>query len=739
MTYGLEIPPRINLQCTCTGQILNRNDSTILVQGQVAKVAIALGVTEEWANLITVARFRHEGSLAVYDIEVDENYEVEVPHEMTDDAGTFSMSLKGEGDNRVITSSPVSFNVIETITGKGKTSEPTETILDRFSEASKKAQENANLAKTYADSADSAKSSASSSEAKARTYSETAKSSETIAVENANKSQALLDEAKRLDRFHVNYLTKTESDDSFIHVDDAFEGGRLRGFKIKGKCEQITTTGANLWPQIESFKMDGAVFEPYPDRHGHADRGMVRVSGTSTVANVYAGVRVELESGTYRFKNFGYYVGSSASESSVYLRVRVISVSGSQSTYTAFGSNAESFAVSDGDTVYLDVVRGAAGPIGGGYVKPMLVKGSVLSGWEQYTGGKASPSPEYPQEIDVVSTLKLTAAGRNIIDWDGFPFVAPLGKTSVATVATSLPKMPDYSIAVDASCDGTIGSDSAMGSLKNFYDNYYYQCYSSDGSAFDKKTSFAEPTMNPLSENPKRLLLGTYSLLSGTFTMRAAMLVPDKKEDADKKYGTTAWRVGVREVAQISLPSEHPYLASLPDGTCDEVEVDETGHAVLTARVSRVAIDDFSGFDSNSAFGDIPIKIMYTLLNDARPNDTNALAVRARRSEVNYFKSEYTSLVDSYGNVVMILPPDIESFDVAKAVLGAGSFVYYPSATSTAYDLGYVDMPLQQDRYCNFWVDTGAEETDSICPLEVTYERDVNIVIEDLEKHLSSS
>ena len=732
LTYGLETPPRINLQCTCTGQILNRNDSTILVQGQVAKVAVALGVTEEWGDLVVVARFRHEGSLAIYDIRVDENYEVEIPHEMTDDVGTFSMSLRGEGDNRVITSSPVAFTVIETINGKGKTSEPTETILDRFSEASKKAQESADLAKTYADSANAAKSSASSSEAKAKTYSETAKSSETIAVENANKSQALLDEAKRLDRFHVNYLTKTESDDSFIHVEDAFEGGRLRGFKIKGKCEQITTTGANLWPQIESFKMDGVVFEPCPDRHGHADRGMVRVSGTSTVANVYAGVRVDLEPGTYSFKNFGRFFGNSASTAgAIYLRVRVISASGSQSTHTAFADNSTSFTVSEGDTVYTDVMLGAPGSVEG-VVMPMLVKGSMPPSWEQYTGGKVSPSREYQQEIDVADSISLLSAGRTICE---------LEESSTSTYSI---KKSDNLFKVSATGVSTfvhireknmkpknVSFDSRIGRLNGCSLYLYPRSYTS-GRYAGLSSAYAYAQIGDVYANDYEKIRNHYFGFGEMLHLLTGKIFDDAIMDLSVQAGSVFHQPPehLHETkTAIPLPPEHPYLASLPDGTCDEIAVDETGHAVLTARIFIKKIADLVRDSDNP-------NVFFCYNSITRIERAPVLASRYASNEAGNINAPAYRTVSVNGTVYIA---DGEPFtDDAKAATNNDT-LYLALETPVTYDLGYIDMPFQQDRYCNFWVDTGDKETDPICPLEVVYERDVNIVIEDLEKQLSSS
>ena len=46
----------------------------------------------------------------------------------------------------------------------------------------------------------------------------------------------------------------------------------------------------------------------------------------------------------------------------------------------------------------------------------IIEKGSAFTGYEPYTGGKPSPSPDYPQEIASVVNPVLTVAGRNLLN-----------------------------------------------------------------------------------------------------------------------------------------------------------------------------------------------------------------------------------------------------------------------------------------------------------------------------------
>lgn len=116
------------------GQTLTKLDDTNLVAGQVDKIIVAFGVSEEWGGMTIVARFCRDLEDDIYDVELNNDYEAEVPHEVMDLAGTFQMSLRGEKDNRVITSTIVSYTVQDTILGPSVGSEPYETLLDKMAD-----------------------------------------------------------------------------------------------------------------------------------------------------------------------------------------------------------------------------------------------------------------------------------------------------------------------------------------------------------------------------------------------------------------------------------------------------------------------------------------------------------------------------------------------------------------------------------------------------------------------------
>lgn len=123
----------ISLTCSCKGQVLTREDNTVIVCGQNSKVAIQFSLSEEWLNMTCYARFKPERGSAI-DVSLSSENAVEVPHEVTDNSGTFKVSLRAENsDGRVLTSNAVEYSVASTLSGSGLKSSPaTKTIYQEL-------------------------------------------------------------------------------------------------------------------------------------------------------------------------------------------------------------------------------------------------------------------------------------------------------------------------------------------------------------------------------------------------------------------------------------------------------------------------------------------------------------------------------------------------------------------------------------------------------------------------------
>ena len=188
----------LTLQCVCAGQDLKRTDSTVLVAGQVAKAIIVFGFTStEWADMTIYARFQDGSSGIVYDVLMNDEYEVEIPHEVTDHSGNFNVALRAENsDHRVITSDIETFTVVPTIDGEGLTStEPTETVFQKLAAAADKANTAASNADTSRERIEAAEQTRVEAEAKRITASAEAVKNAETATTRANDAAKRAEDA----------------------------------------------------------------------------------------------------------------------------------------------------------------------------------------------------------------------------------------------------------------------------------------------------------------------------------------------------------------------------------------------------------------------------------------------------------------------------------------------------------------------------------------------------------------
>lgn len=118
------------------------------------------------------------------------------------------------------------------------------------------------------------------------------------------------------------------------------------------------------------------------------------------------------------------------------------------------------------------------------------------------------------------------------------------------------------------------------------------------------------------------------------------------------------------ESVAITLPDEHPYLASLPDGTADQVTIDDYGNVTLSALVGKTTTAATDGITATVG--------------------TDALS--------------------------------------STGTLADGATVYYALALSKNYSLGKIDLPALKKDMSKVWVDSELGRQFMI----MTYKRDIN-------------
>ncbi|WP_418453229.1 hypothetical protein [Candidatus Ventrimonas sp.] len=224
-------------------------------------------------------------------------------------------------------------------------------------------------------------------------------------------------------------------------------GGKLRGLILYGKSTQVTTTGAQLI-DINSFQKDNRVSVKIVNNYSieltstiekdASDSSKVYSNAlidadilvgktitmshdewNSNVPNETAvcGIMYDLNGGTkyYQINTASKIITVTIPLDAKNCRIRLFLVENASETVKA--------------GTYTAIIKGL-----------MICEGTVAKSWEPYTGGKPSPSPDYPQEIQ--SALgNFTVRGKNIYDssiqWGAFGWSGTVRNTQNKVTVTA--------------------------------------------------------------------------------------------------------------------------------------------------------------------------------------------------------------------------------------------------------------------------------------------------------------
>lgn len=215
----------------------------------------------------------------------------------------------------------------------------------------------------------------------------------------AADAKAVGDElAKKADWTELEYLRKRQNilvgseTGSRVCVTDAFEAP-LEGLVLYGKSTQVTTTGAQLLNIPDYAGTSRGVTVTVKE-------GLISLHGTCTETGWVLIERVTPVSldGVYSLSVYG------ASRAAYLVTEDYSSIMSSASASTVNNSIVKRFAFSANKGEVLNVDG----------IKVMLNAGDSALPWEPYTGGKPSPSPDYPQEIQSAKS-EVVVHGKNLL------------------------------------------------------------------------------------------------------------------------------------------------------------------------------------------------------------------------------------------------------------------------------------------------------------------------------------
>ena len=317
------------------------------------------------------------------------------------------------------------------------------------------------------------------------------------------------------------------------------------------------------------------------------------------------------------------------------------------------------------------------------------------------------PSPESPKPITVIENPVLKVTGRNL-----WPFASSYSSieghqnefVKEGTPFTILPGAYTFSAA------GSLGNTDAP--LFGY-------------TATGKRIQLFRIMRNVT--NPKYSFTVTEPITSVYFVSNAADSNTGTISSIQLERNSTAteYKPHTSQTLAFALPAEHPYLAKLPDGTADEIVVDEEGNVELVARVAKVLPSE-----QVISFAEDPNGASYVSFKFA-----NISAIGKKLISNSYVASQWTNksgyIYCPNANDVVIRDSRFTSKE--KAIELLNGVVVYIAVEPTRYSLGKIEMPKAQDSIVNAWTDAEVTPNTSI-----GYVRDVNIVVANLESAIAS-
>lgn len=533
---------------------------------------------------------------------------------------------------------------------------------------------------------------------------------------------------------------------TLVNVDDVWGVKALKA-GVDGKAAQVVTTGKNLLNNINKNPVtsNGITFELKND-------GTLAVYGTATAV---ASLRVDYLT--------DYNTAVSACPPGM---VTASGIAGHRASiiFGAFredGSIIANVAQNDGTFQYpadavkmRTFVQVQSGVTINDVLKLQLELGSTATSYEPYTGGKPSLSPEYPQEVDVVdSPVVVQATGKNLSGYPYKTFTAP----AIETInGVTFEAKPDGTIVANGTATANADVDLKWGNMvvpvKGLDVNISGCPQGGSGTTYLLR---AQGSKDNKVFDMEVHDYGTGTTISGANFIRTYMRIAAGttannlvfKPQIEIGSATTSYEPYASTQQIITLPPEHNYLASLPDGTHDELALRIDGVAVLTERVGKRV---FNGSEAWILLSGVAYRFRLrdtTLSSDYRQLICDRYTVREFVSTSE--TQGVTASPQNAPNLFCFRDTTIaQTVDAWKAKLAASNvMVYYALATATVrYSAdngatwsttdpaaGQSAIPLHKGTN-NIWC------TDALSPtVDLEYVQDTNKVIDKLRAAIVAS
>ena len=362
-----------------------------------------------------------------------------VPAQATQEPGSIQMMIYATGTNsageRVTWKTlPASYTIHDGLEIGGGIPEPDQSWYEQFVA---QMEGKVSTAQGYANDAQASKTAAASSAtASAQSATASAKALEDNKAYVESQKETFVGYNKReTDLKYANALIRFASGTTQVTVDDAWEAP-IPGMEIAGKSEQFSTTGAQLLDlSAVSKSAGGAVINT-------ADGGY-QISGTGTLTEAFS-ASYQLDYLKNHLKPGNLILKSELTMPKLYIRIWDGSTVLAEMQGNSTKQITQEMLNNENVRVEAFLYGNTGSTITPGTYHPMLYQDGDGT-WEPYTGGRPSPSPEYPQEIVSTDVTAVTVTGAQVIPYpyrdttktsDGITFT-DMGNGGIKVTGTS--------------------------------------------------------------------------------------------------------------------------------------------------------------------------------------------------------------------------------------------------------------------------------------------------------------
>lgn len=524
-----------------------------------------------------------------------------------------------------------------------------------------------------------------------------------------------------------------------LYIEDA-KPCRAINTEIDAMYAQKTTTGAQLLDSADFLFTNNTLKQNGLEVVINED-GSITINGTATnITYLKKNLKSVLEDGNYYFYNFN---NINQSNETYYMLIQ-----GRKSTgytpadyYNTRGYQTDNFIK---DTETYDASFDCLFVFKEGFVANNLKLYPVISktaqtGFEPYTGKIASPSPDYPQAIEQVDSVKLQCTGSNLLDYT--KILSTPSTTSGITIKleangnitiSGKPKYSYFSVIQSKNIVDILKDGETYYLDQSNYNRYFYteiQAVKGDGSI-----TYIGPQKSCASFKVNKSLFKKYviRIIGGSLTnwgeeertVTSNFKLTRQKNLPFEKY--------IEKTVNIDLKGNK--LCAISDTIKDKLLIDKNGNVALQKNVGKNIFDGTTKWKKSAYTGNT----IFYLANTQK----------AKFSDVgicNYFLVKRVWDIDILGlelydlnniRVGLTRNSEIQTEDAFNEWLTTHNLeVYYALATPELIDLGQLPELLKTfNGINNIWAETNLGNTE----IEIEYVQDVKKLLKKQDARLDN-